>query len=130
MYRTGVSRDFQARHFLKGDYGEESTAHSHPYRVEVICEVSELGPQGFSVNIAVLESVFERELGAIEDHLLNDLPFFLNRQTSLENLALYLHGRMSEGLSSELEEGELHPGLLEIRIRESQSAWASYRAAP
>ncbi len=128
MYTTGVSREFRARHFLKGDYGAESSPHAHPYRVELICSVPELGPQGFSVNIALLEELLEEELERIDNQLLNDMSFFADRQTSIENLALYLWGRIKEGIVGGLEEGEHLPESLEIRIWESATAWAAYRS--
>jgi 6-pyruvoyl-tetrahydropterin synthase len=129
MYKAGVASEFESKHFLRGDYGPESSPHSHPYEVEVVCESAELGPQGFSVNIARLEEVLWKELEKIDNRLLNDLPFFAERQTSLENLALYLWERILRGLEEGLEAGEAVPGTIEVRIWESPTAWAAYRDA-
>ena len=45
--------------FLHGDFGEESVPHSHPYEVEVVCRNRELDTNGFSTDIAVMESALE-----------------------------------------------------------------------
>lgn len=124
MFRAGVSRPLRARHYLVGDFGEESTPHSHPYRVEAISRTRALDENGFSTDIAAMEAVLEELLGSIDDVLLNDLPWFTSRQPSLENLAIYLAERLREGLAAR-EAAPEEP--LEIRIWENESAWAGYR---
>ncbi len=128
MFRTGVARELKARHYLEGDFGDESVPHAHPYRVEVRCETEDLDAQGFSVNIALLEELLKDELEAIDDKLLNDLPFFADRRPSLENLALFLWEQLNRGLEKGLAESEKGPDRIEIRIWESDSAWAAYSA--
>jgi 6-pyruvoyltetrahydropterin/6-carboxytetrahydropterin synthase len=129
MFRTGVERVFTARHALRGDFGEESLPHTHPYRVEWICRTPTLDSNGFSVDIALLESILESVLKDLDDRLLNDLPFFEDRQPSLENLAVYLHRELGNGFVR--AGGTLEPvPAMEVKIWESESAWASYEAPP
>jgi 6-pyruvoyltetrahydropterin/6-carboxytetrahydropterin synthase len=128
MYKAGVASEFEAKHYLRGDFGPESEPHSHPYEVEAVCETDRLGPQGFSVNIALLEEVLWKELEKIDKRLLNELPYFAERQTSLENLASYLWEQIRVGLQQGLAEGEELPREMELRIWESPTAWAAYRA--
>lgn len=127
MFATGVRRNLNARHFLAGDFGEESVPHSHPYEVEVVCRSGALDSNGFSTDIAAIEAALEEVLGAIDDVLLNDLPFFRHRQPSLENLAVYLAAQMRRGLAARSAEPSLP---LEIRIAESPTAWASFTEQP
>ena len=42
MFQAGIKKSFDARHFLRGDFAEESVPHTHPYQVEVICGAGEL----------------------------------------------------------------------------------------
>ena len=123
MYRTGVIRSLTARHSLRGDFGPESTPHSHPYRIEWIAETIELDKNGFSTDIAVMESTLEVSLGAIDDVYLNDLPFFESMQPSLENLARFI----AEDIARRVEPTGATAPVSEIVIWESDTAWASYR---
>ena len=124
MFSTGVSRPLRARHFLVGDFGDESVPHAHPYRIELVCNSASLDANGFSTDIALMESVLEGVLAEIDDVLLNDLPYFEQRQPSLENLALYL----VEELRARLTARSAAPSQpLEIRIWENEHAWAGYR---
>ena len=124
MFSAGVSRPLRARHYLVGDFGDESTPHSHPYRIELVSSTPSLDDNGFSTDIAAMEAVLEEVLGSIDDVLLNDLPWFAGRQPSLENLALYLVERLRDGLEAR---GAAPEEPLEIRIWENEHAWAGYR---
>jgi 6-pyruvoyl-tetrahydropterin synthase len=83
-----------------------------------------LDPNGFGVDISVMESVLELTLHEIDDRLLNDLEYFSGRQPSLENLAVYLE----ETLRSRLKQQSPDVTLTEssVQIWESQTAWARY----
>lgn len=123
MFHTGVRRSLTARHFLAGDFGDESVPHAHPYEVELICASGELDANGFSTDIAAMETVLERELARIDNVLLNDLAFFSDKQPSLENLAVYLAGAIRGGLREQNAEPS-QP--IEIKIWEAPTAWASF----
>ncbi len=123
MYKTGVIRPLNAHHFLRGDFGPESEPHAHPYEVEWMRTTQTLDENGFSTDIAAMEHTLESVLGEIDNKLLNDLPFFQDRQTSLENLARYLAERLDETLPQP-------DSVTEIKIWESKTAWASYELRP
>jgi 6-pyruvoyl-tetrahydropterin synthase len=64
-------------------------------------------------------------MGSIQGKLLNDLEFFRDRQPSVENMARFVHRRLFDAL-----EGRGYPLFTilqsEIKIWESETAWASY----
>lgn len=124
MFTTGVIRAFTARHALSGDFGPESVEHTHRYRVELICRTEELDGNGFGIDIALLERILAEELGIIDDRFLNALEFFRDRQPSLENLAVYLAERFVSRLSDTQGRGRVRR--LEVRLWESDTAWAAY----
>lgn len=124
MFQAGVTRPLRARHALANASPEESVPHSHPYRVELICSSRTIDENGYSTDIAAMESALEHVLAAIDDVFLNDLPWFADRPPSLENLACYL----AETLRSELSSRGAEPAEpLELRIWENEFAWAGYR---
>lgn len=126
MFATGIQQNLQARHYLQGDFGEESQPHNHPYRVELICRTPKLDANGFSTDIDFLESSLSSILTEIDNVLLNDLPYFKERQPSLENLCVYIFEKMLFMSRSGVEKSVSLPQEIEIRIWESATAWASY----
>jgi len=125
MYRTGIKSSFRAHHSLIGDFGDESIPHEHPYVVEWICTVAELNPDGFGVDIDLLNTTLAELLATIDGRLLNDLPFFSGKQTSIENTARYI----CESLIGALKKSGYPVHTInrsEVRVWESDTAWASF----
>ena len=123
MFSAGVRRELLARHFLRGDFGDESSPHSHPYLIEAVSSAGQLDGNGFSTDIALLETELEAVLADIDDVLLNDLEYFQTRQPSLENLCVYIRLSLLDRLRARVKE---LPSELAIRIWESGTAWASW----
>ena len=90
MYRVGIKQNFEAYHFLMGDFGDEARPHSHLYTAHWIMDVMTLDADGFSMDIALMEELLEVTTGELRGVLLNDLPFFSGKQPSVENTAHYL----------------------------------------
>ena len=125
MYRVGIRNAFEARHFLVGDFEEKTIPHSHRYVVDLTLSVESLDKNGFSVDIALLEKVLESILRELDNVLLNDLPFFKERQASVENSAFFIHHLVFARLAENgFDRETVSAG--EVKIWESDSAWASY----
>lgn len=125
MFQVGIKNHFRAGHYLKGDFGEESHPHEHDYVLEWICSTVALDENGFSVDIALMEELLAAAVRAVDGKLLNDFEFFRERQASVENMARFLHRRLFDALEVR---GYPVSTILqsEIRIWESETAWASY----
>ena len=61
----------------------------------------------------------------LDHQYLNDLPFFANRNTSAENIALYFHEELTKLLAPALESTEVQ--IKEIVVQETDTAWAVFR---
>ncbi len=125
VFKTGIKSSFKARHKLIGDFGDESNPHEHTYEIEWICTVQELDENGFGINIDILTEKLDKVVGSINRSFLNDIPYFKNRQTSIENTAQYI----CESLFDELLKDDYPVSTIkqsEIKIWESGSAWASF----
>lgn len=122
MFRTGVRRNFEAYHALRGDFGAETEPHTHPYVIEWVVHSETLDENGFAADIARMDEVLGEVIGDLEGVFLNDLPYFQLRQTSLENLAVYLHSLLDRAF------GHPDESEMEVTIWESETAFASYRA--
>lgn len=122
MFHTGVRQRLTARHFLVGDFGNETVPHSHPYDVEWVLAVRSLDENGFGVDIALMERVLAEVLSSVDNVLLNDLPDFSDRQPSLENLAVFLEGRLRAAMG--IEDRRIVNS--SVQIWESDTAWATF----
>ena len=127
MYRVGVKLPFNVGHFLIGDFDEESIPHRHDYQVEWIFEIESLDANGFSVDISHMETLLRAVSTEIEGLLLNDLPFFENRQSSVENFARYTTKRLKTIARKEAMSMFDRATSVELLVWESPTAWASYR---
>ena len=125
MYRVGVKGKFQARHFLVGDFGDETKPHTHTYTVNWTLKTRDLDENGFSLDIALLEETLEIVLRDLDERLLNDLDFFHHRQPSVENTANFLHQSLF-GILAEHDFPAERILKSEVQIWESDTAWASY----
>jgi 6-pyruvoyl-tetrahydropterin synthase len=126
MYTVGIRGNLTASHSLLGVEPEEAEPHEHTYRIEWRCRAESLDERGFAVDIAFMESALTELLRSLEKSYLNDLEFFVRRPVSVENLALYVHGRLSARLQQEGAAGD-RTLLSEICVWESDDAWAAYR---
>jgi 6-pyruvoyltetrahydropterin/6-carboxytetrahydropterin synthase len=127
MFITGIKDAFNANHYLFGEFGEESREHTHPYTVEWTVAKNTLDTNGFSVDISILREILHGLLQELEGRLLNDIPFFKDRQPSVENTALYIFA----GLRGRLKHYSIDPEtftFMEVKIWEFDDAWASYRS--
>jgi 6-pyruvoyl-tetrahydropterin synthase len=127
LFQTGVRHHLNAYHALVGDFGEETTPHTHPYLVEWTVSADHLDENGFATDISAMEETIAEELARVDGVLLNDLEFFAERQTSLENLCLFLHQRLAASLAAK-STATWSPSGMEVKIWESDTAWASYRS--
>ncbi len=129
MFHTGISRVFTARHYLSGDFGEESKPHNHPYRVEWSIDTEKLDQNGFAVDISLMEASLSEFIDRIDDKLLNDFSFFSDRMCSLENVCVFFGNRLTEILKRK-DFPITSISTMTIKIWESDSAWASYDFIP
>jgi 6-pyruvoyl-tetrahydropterin synthase len=125
MYATGIRARLTVFHAMRGDFGAEAHPHFHPYLVEWIIHSDDVDENGFATDISAMEAVLTALMDELSGTFLNALPFFREQQTSLENLARYLHAELTEGLR---ERSVSRGREMEVRIWESENAWAAYRA--
>ncbi len=122
MYTVAVRREFIAQHYLiGGDWGAENTLHSHPYRIELQLQGTELDQHGFLVDIVDIENALDALIGRYRDRALNDLPEFAGLNPSLEHFSRIL----CQALAAHIQAANL--SAVTVTLWEGKGAWASYR---
>jgi len=125
MFKTSVKRNFIAKHSLKGDFGKESKPHKHNYSVEWICVVERLDYNDFGVDIALMEKILQGVSKKISNVFLNDMDFFKDKQTSIENMAIFFFNNLKNSLISQNYQFN-RIKQMEIKIFENKNTYSSY----
>jgi len=121
MYKLCFKRKFIARHFLiGGDWGPENTLHSHAYELELRLFGKSLDKHNYLVDLVLVEETLDNVIEIFKDKVLNDLPFFKDKNPSLELFSRILAENIAEKFKGQNLE------TLEVRLWENNFAWASW----
>jgi 6-pyruvoyltetrahydropterin/6-carboxytetrahydropterin synthase len=91
MYKIGIEDEFEAIHFLKGDFGPETRVHGHRYRVRVTIEGEELDEFGMFFDISRLKEGLKEIVSGLHYHTLNEVEEFKEVNPTVENVSKYIY---------------------------------------
>ena len=121
MYAVTVSGHMMIAHSLpRPVFGPAQALHGATYVVEATYRRRELDADGIVVDIGAALSVLEETLRGLSYRNLDEHPGFDGAITSTEVLARWVADRLLEAPVCEGLDG------LEVVLRESPNAWASY----
>jgi 6-pyruvoyltetrahydropterin/6-carboxytetrahydropterin synthase len=126
MYKIGIEDEFEAFHFLTGDFGPENQLHGHRYRVRVTLEGERLDESGMLYDFAKLQASLKKILSRLNYQTLNEIVGLREANPTVENLCLYIHQHITAMLHDE-SGGEQITGL-EVTVWESTTSFASFRS--
>jgi 6-pyruvoyltetrahydropterin/6-carboxytetrahydropterin synthase len=128
MYRVTVRDRVMIAHSFQGEiFGPAQQLHGATYVVEAEFRRRELDPAGLVVDIGLAHVALSAILAPLAYENLDELDVFTGINTTTEFLAGWLAERMVERIRA----GELGGTVdgLQITLRESDVAWASYETA-
>jgi 6-pyruvoyltetrahydropterin/6-carboxytetrahydropterin synthase len=120
MFTLCVKDSFAAAHRLVGYEGKCEELHGHNFAVEALFSGEKLGDDGLLVDFKILKTNLKDVLDALDHKYLNEIPFFFERASSAEYIAMYIFGE----LEKQMKGGAAF--LKEIRVWESEKAYAAY----
>jgi 6-pyruvoyltetrahydropterin/6-carboxytetrahydropterin synthase len=123
MFALAVRDSFAAAHRLESYQGKCEALHGHNFTVEAIFEGEKLDKDGMLVDFAILKRRLKEVLSELDHTYLNEIPFFRDRASSSEYIAMFIHERLTE---LPREQGAR---LSEVRVWESASSYAAYRTS-
>ncbi len=124
MFELRVEHSFPAGHHLRDYEGPCARPHGHNYVVQVAVQGPNLGPAGLLVDFSDLKKTLREVCETLDHQYLNDLPAFAQRNTSAENVAVFIYEEMTRLLAPKLPEGAC---ITEVVVQETNTAWAVYR---
>ena len=120
MFTLYVKDVFAAAHRIEDYNGKCEDLHGHNFLVEALFTGEHVGKGGMLVDFKVLKDHLKQVLDGLDHKYINDIPFFKERASSSEYLAMYVFNEMKK-----LIQGE-EVTLKEVRIWESEKAYAAY----
>lgn len=121
MYEITITKSFSAAHLLKDIGGKCEELHGHNFKVEVSVASPDLNREGLLLDFRILKEWTDDILDSLDHKHLNDHPYFKDVNPSAENLARFIHDRISEQASRRNVEVSC------VTVWESGNAKASYR---
>ncbi len=121
MFRLTVIDSFASAHQLREYRGQCENLHGHNWKVEAVVEGKDLDDKGLLLDFKDLKGALKGILKELDHTLLNQHPFFQERNPTSENLAFYIFRRLEEAL-------RVYPGVRvkSITVWESEKAGATY----
>lgn len=128
MYSLTVRDHFMIAHSFQGEiFGPARNLHGATYVVDATFRRPELDGDGLVVDIGRAREVLREILSELDYRNLDEVEEFEGRNTTTEFLAREVFDR----LGAAVRQGDLGPGAsglsrIEVTLRESHVAWASY----
>jgi len=120
MYEVTIRKSFSAAHLLREIGGKCETLHGHNFSVEVSIAGESLNDEGLLIDFRLLKRWTDEVLEGLDHKYLNELECFSGLNPSSENVARYLHERLSERAE------QTHLRLSRVTVWESENARVSY----
>ena len=120
-FEIGISEEFEAAHWLSGDFGPATRLHGHTYRVEVRAEAREIDATGTFYDIGRLRDELRSVLEPLHYRNLNEVTELVGTNTTAEAVARHILKKLVPALRASGAEG------LKVTVWESSSSFASYR---
>lgn len=129
MYSLTVRDHFMIAHSFTGEvFGPAQKLHGATYVVDASFRRAELDPDGLIIDIGLASQVLKDTLAEFNYQNLDDIPDFKGHNTTTEFMAKVVFDRLARAVA----DGRLGPhasGLdsIEVTLKESHIAWASYQ---
>ena len=120
MFTLCVKDSFAAAHRLEDYHGKCEELHGHNFQVEALFKGQRLDQGGMIIDFKVLKGHLRGVLEALDHKYINEIPFFHERASSSEYLAMYIFDELKKVVK------EVAVTVAEVRVWESETAWVAY----
>lgn len=120
IYELTVKEHFDAAHALRGYPGQCRDLHGHTWDIEATVSGNQLDDIGILYDFKKLKADLREILSSYDHAYLNEVEPFTDINSTAENLARVIYGRLKEGLPS-------HISLDQVCVWESPAARLVYR---
>ena len=96
MFQTTVEGGFSAAHSITEYPGNCEKMHGHNWKVLLTIRAAETDRLGLTVDFRKLKKILREALSGLDHTVLNELPYFKERNPTTENIALYIYERLKD----------------------------------
>ena len=122
MYQVSIQTYFSAAHSLRNYKGKCENLHGHNWKVEVTVSSKTLDDTGMVIDFTALKKKTSAIITQLDHSHLNEIPHFVKRNPSSENIAAYIFNLLEEELK------DTNVRLTKVSVWESDTSKASYSA--
>jgi len=101
MFNIFIQTHFSAGHHLRNYPGNCEQPHGHNWQVEVTVRAEKLDELGMGIDFRTVKKAVQKVMNDLDHRNLNEHPYFLDRNPSSENIAVYIFNRLKEDLNSD-----------------------------
>ena len=101
MFELSVKTHFSAAHRLVGYDGQCANPHGHNWAVEIFVRGPRLNTLGMLIDYGDIKAAIRDVMKEIDHVDLNLVPAFVRANPTSENIARYVHERLTERINSE-----------------------------
>lgn len=120
MFEVTIIKSFSAAHLLAEIGGKCEELHGHNFKVEVTVGASRLTDEGILIDFRLVKKWLKEIIGRMDHQHLNELPFFMGKNPSSENIAYYVFQEMK------IRVIEADVRVLQVKVWESESSAVTY----
>lgn len=120
MFTLCVKDTFSAAHRIEDYDGKCEELHGHNFLVEVLFTGDSVGRGGMLVDFTILKNYLKNILDTLDHKYINKIPFFRERASSSEYLAVYIFNELKKLIK------EKEVTMKEVRVWESEKTYAAY----
>jgi len=117
MYEVKVVLSFSGAHSLRHYEGKCEDLHGHNWKIEAHISKEKLDDSGMIIDFKKLKKILNEVLETLDHKHLNDIPYFKKINPTSENIARFIHDKVSEKLKLKG---------LKITVWETDTSSASY----
>jgi len=123
MFEVSVDEQFAAAHNLRNYRGKCENLHGHNYKVRVTLSGPDVDATGLLYDFVQLKKAIQGAIRALDHKYLNELSPFDTLNPSAENIARYLHEKISRELPAAANGAKVES----VTVWESDVTAATYR---
>jgi 6-pyruvoyltetrahydropterin/6-carboxytetrahydropterin synthase len=122
-FTVSVKRIFAASHLIPGYPGLCARLHGHNWTVEAVFRSERVNALGMAVDFHEIEHWLDPIVAEVDHTHLNDHPFFCDKTTTAENIALFFFRNLSADL---VKNGSPGLSLSQVSVWEMEGYRATY----
>ena len=117
MYEIKVIDEFCGAHNLRNYKGKCESLHGHNWTIETILYSKKLNDTGMIIDFKELKEKLKEVSSELDHAYLNDLPYFKKNNPTSENIAKFIHDKLSEKIKDKR---------IKVSIWETSNSCASF----